>query len=292
MTSSLSQLFPSELFPAIFNCVDSVIPIYHQRFRTIEKVLAPSLKITDVNDFVANHKQIAECLVSANFAELTKRNWLDLIIRILHFFQDKFEALEYLAALETYEGYKYAFEKNYQNKPRSTDLTEDKIYEALQIFPSDSFESVFIRMLLEVPVRDDLQLFLGDFDNFQKLDKNKNYFLPCPDELVVKVLIQKSKNVGWLKSQKPRLYTLSKTLTRDFLSYLRKLHYPTKIWQKKMYRVVGQILTKLNLKESGKAINLLRRAIANSAKEKHMQAEIAYKALHTPLTSLLYASNL
>lgn len=291
MTSILNQYFSDAQLAVLFKCGEETVKIYHQRFRTIERVLAPYIKIDTIEAFVRNHSLILEKIENAPYAELTRRNWVDAILRVLYGIGNKEHwggLADFLTATEKYEVTRYAFEGRYWETKRTDTVSEQEIREKLKIFPNHSFESVIIRLWLEVPVRDDFQLHMINEEDLAGRDLDKNYLIPYPAEKHLKVLIQKSKNVSWEKKQKPRLYTLSKELTRDFLLYLKDRRYPQVIWKTKLYKQVGRILTKIGVKHGRASINLLRRAVTNTAAAADTAAETAYKALHNCCTAKLY----
>lgn len=288
MNSVLNLYYSDAELEKVFNCNPASVIIYHQRFRTIESLVSAFLPSKTVHDYLDNYVIICEVISNSKYAELTKRNYFDAIIRLISYNQDREFGIKAIEPLATYSGWRYSYDNNYQQADRSGNPTVEEIREAIKVFPSRSFESIIIRLYLEVPVRDDFQLELCNMEDLLTADPTINYLIPCREERALKVLIQRSKNVSWTKSQKPRLYTLSKELTRDFLSYLQSIGNPHKFWKNKMYKKIGQILSQLKLKNGRASINVLRRAVATQAKEMNERAEMAYKSLHTPGTAILY----
>jgi len=293
MNSVLDYYFPPEKLSAVFNCAESSIPIYHQRFRSIQSIAAPYLKNKKLVDLVHNHTEICMAITNSAYASLTKRNFVDAINRVIssnEVASADCGASELLPAYESYGQLLAQYDDEYSQK--RSDISSELFplfQEGIKKLNPHSFDSLILRLYVEVPVRDDFQLTMIHPDNlFVDTDTETNYAIPYLEEKVVRILIQKSKNVGWKKSQKPRLYTLSPELSHDFLQYWKENKFPQYIFEGKLYKKVGKALEKIGMKTSRDSINFIRKLVAHSAKEINQRAEAAYRSLHTVATAAIY----
>lgn len=277
---------------AVFNCAEKTLLIYHLRFRTIEALAAPYLKNRTILDLFQNHSLICMAIDESNYANLTKKNLVDAIIRLI---SSKTSAVDcdmhiILEAHECYARLMTKYDEVYSQK-KST-ITADllpKFLSEVQKLDPHSYESIILRLYYEVPVRDDFQLIMIHPESlFKTTNEDENYAIPDLKERVVRILIQKSKNVGWNKSQKPRLYTLSPELSKDFLYYWKKIGFKREIFTGKQYKKVGEALRMIGLKDTRDSINFIRKLVAHEAKEINDRAESAYRSLHTITTAAVY----
>jgi len=281
-----------------FKCAESSLPIYHQRFSRVTQLAGHILENCGEN-FIRCYGQIIETLKTVNkpdgqpYSNLTRKNWFDVIDKYITYHVSNDVSSEGMEVLDYYRDEIHAIEAEYRNREKKPGFTVEEVLRAIESLDPISKESVLIRLYLEVPVRDDFQLALISEEDLSTADPKQNYLIPCPEQHRLKVLIQKSKNVSWDKKQKPRLYTLSKLLTRDILRYLARQNInPGAVFGRgKLYKVVGQILKQVGLKSGRDSINLLRGAVATTAKLSGDNTEIAQAAnrsLHSVATSELY----
>lgn len=305
MSSDLDLYFTPQELTVAFRCKPEVLKTYHQRFRTIFSILEghvhelagekyPSLLISHLYwrpSQVVLYFDQAKKPDGTLYASNTKKNWYDLLISLLPAWRDKLKVKDrasHTVALECFTTEKEKLAAEYIHKPRPNEVTADDIRNGVETLTYGSKARVILKLYMEVPVRDDLQLrFVPTEDGIT--DDEQNYIYIDMSIKRFKVLIQKSKNVGHDKKQKPRQYVLSEELTREVVVFMKRntsrKDYP--FGSSKLYRYVGWALGLLGLKKGSGAINIIRRALANEAKEKGTEemAEMAYKMCHTTATS-------
>lgn len=304
---SLPGWLSQECRMRMYKCGESSVHIYSQRTNKLHEVAANAVKKFKICSkpgccFYVHHcdEIIADILSSTKengepYADLTKKNWLDVAEKLAsHLSSDKAD-IEAMEAIDKYSAEIHRIDAAYRNREkRSGYLVEDILERIHMHYPPDSKESVLIRLYLEVPVRDDFDLAIINEDELADANPNQNYLIPCPSQRRIKILIQKSKNVAWNKKQKPRIYTLSKQLTLDLGHYLlRQSGRTDKVFgpTSKLYKEVGRILKEIGLKTGRDSINLLRGAVASSAKltgDNDQIADAARKSLHSVATSEVY----
>lgn len=192
------------------------------------------------------------------------------------------------------------------------DITVENVLTALEnsTLSKHSKESILVRLMLEVPARDNLQLGLrydtpADPTSFKAWLKNyvnhtikckstRNSLIKAPGNRYI-VFIVNTKNIS---SYQPRLYPLSHDLSVCISKYLDEM-YPIGIPKRgfnypfgvgKHSKFIGWVLEHIGIKKGKASINLLRQAVANTARATGDPAKIAKTALdsfHTIQTSVL-----
>ena len=307
---SLPNWLTKESQMQIYKCGEKSTRIYLQRTHKLHEVAAKAvesyMKHKNPNRclYVHHCDEIIENVLNSvkpsgePYSDLTKKNWLDTAEKLIFACDEETATnLERIEASEKYMEQIHRFDAAYRNREKRQGCTVEDVLEKIKVYPRFSKESVLIRLYLEVPVRDDFNLALISPEDLSTADPNQNYIIPYPEERRIKVLIQKSKNVAWNKSQKPRIYTLSAELTRDIALYLsRTTPRPEQVFgpTQKLYKFVGKVLKDIGLKTGRDSINLLRGAVASSAKltgDNNQIADAARKSLHSVATSVVYERN-
>lgn len=164
-----------------------------------------------------------------------------------------------------------------------------------------SKECLIVRIILEAPVRDDLQVAyirednFGLATNFVGYTNDKNYLFWFEDRPTLILLINRTKNI---KLYGPQQYVLPENLSANIKHYAKTdpyaiSHAPFIFGLGKHSMWVKGVLKKLGFDEMG-AINFLRRAVAESAKQSgdaNIIAKTCIESFHRPSTSKLYYEN-
>lgn len=308
MNSDLDLYFSDSELARVFNCKLEVVKIYHQRYRTIMNVLEGKARELSgqnwpgsilISLLYKNPVKLIQLFDEARkpdhqpYASNTKKGWYDLLINLLPAWRNKLkitERADHTVALTLYSREKERLAAEYVHRPRPNEVTAEQIRNGIETLPYGSKERALLSLYMEVPVRDDLQLRLVKSREHVEDDK-VNYIYIDKALLRLCVMIQKSKNVGMDKKQKPREYVLSEGLTKEMVSFFMRAtprrDFP--FGTGKLYKYVGSALHMLGLKKGPGAINIIRRALANEARDKGPEemADWAYKMCHTTATSVV-----
>lgn len=187
--------------------------------------------------------------------------------------------------------------------------TKDAILQRIAESASNpcSRECLLIRLLLEAPVRDDLQVnYLFHARNmihppynisaFSEGEyKHTNFLFDFEYDNTMILLINHTKNI---KSYGPQQYIIPENLAMNIRRYALNdpyaiKHYPFIFGKSKHSTCIKRVLVELGYQENG-AINFLRRAVAESARQTKDPEKIArtcVQSFHRPSTSKLFYEN-
>lgn len=153
---------------------------------------------------------------------------------------------------------------------------------------------ILLRIYLEVPVRDDLQLHLVSREDYPGLRvPGRNYIVKEPrrarEGCRFTVCLHKSKNMGPGRPLESATYPLSAELSTLICLWIMEnsfamLHKGPVLGDKSNCRLVKRMLTDLGFETGNRAINFIRIAAANSAKKTNNPQAIldtAKKSLHS-----------
>lgn len=302
MSSPLNDLFSDRKLLEVFNCKETTLPIYHTRCRTIFEVLKgkslwpkhPTVAVSfwQLYKFQERVYRLFGEARQPNghpYAPLTIKSWLDLLVRLFPAYDSGDRV--YPMNTDFYSRKIAELDSSYVLEPRDTGVSLDAIKEAMKQLKYGDFFSVLLKLYMEVPVRDDLQLRL--VANASKAtNPDINYIYPCREKAGFQVLINRSKNVAKEKRQQPRLYTISPELTVELIEFIkRQARIPEYLFgNRKLYKQVGKALTSIGIPRGAKSINLLRRAMVTDGRLKTNEeiGSLAYNMCHTVATSQIY----
>lgn len=257
------------------------------RLNSLKKLCEQSKTISTIEQLFS--PLIIDVLERSSYAICTKKNFLQLLMHLQPHVAPEFPLLSETSAFKLKQDQWLA---DYINTPKPT-ITLQEIEEALDksMMTRISLENVLMRLFLEVPVRDDLQLVFSEHS--ANTDHNSLYYDKTKKRWCVHICT--SKNVGIHKKLGPQTYTLSSKLSNLVRDYMILHGFPEYPFGKEKHTcLVGRILKKLGLKNDKRSINLIRIAAANSAKESNdpcQVAEMAQKCLHSvSIAKTLYES--
>lgn len=291
---------PTEDLMVLWNCSRESVEIYRNRLRILMSVLArmplvDNSKVGHAADSLCAAIHAARKPDGSEYSELSKKNFFDVAIReieLTHKIEDvrKREAVEQLKLELT------KIEASYLKRQRPA-IDYEELSRRIDELPKTSMKYFLMKVFLEVPVRDDLQLRFASWN--EVCDDNTLHADPeSPGRLVV--TIRKSKN---LKDPMGRRYVLSEQLSRDLHTWITALPQVISLMPNgtrfrgctrqfpfgmgKHSRRVGSILKELGFKITGSSINILRRAIAEKAKRGTAEdiAAAALASLHSVATA-------
>lgn len=309
---------PTEDLMIHFNCSEKSIEIYRSRLRILLSILNKGL--TDTNpefwnpsrgDFALRAKELAEKILCAKlyggeeYSDLSKKNFVDVALRELFLSRAETSLQTWQDAQTILIREKLILEAKYLQKPRE-EVDYDSLCELVEAdLPQNSMNYFLMKVYLEVPVRDDLQLRYFDTEDEALKWHGQNCMWYNSFNGVFIVCIRKSKRLEAAQ----HLYELSKPLSAKLLAWIQKLprlanksvisgqrcstqEYP--FGTGKHTRRVGNILTALGIKRTRANINIIRRAVADKAKKGTAEdiADAALLSLHSVSTARnAYESN-
>lgn len=312
---------PTEDLMVLFNCSATSVEIYRNRLRVLMNMLSKNAGATFNNsygDFVFRCETLVNLILhlkqedGKDYSTLSKKNFLDVAIKETtllsmppitpaswhHDEKSWSEYKEKAIGMLTLE--KMKLEAIYLERMRES-IDYDELALRVETLPKNSMRYFLMKIFLEVPVRDDMQLRVLKPNEEPDGEDNTLHFDETNGRWVV--TIRKSKN---LKDESGRKYILSEELSIRFSIWIKTLaefclqtgvlvrgstnRYPFGIG--KHSGLVGRVLGELGFKYKGSNINMIRRAVANKAKTAQEKAAAALLSLHSVATAqTAYESN-